>query len=276
MYSYRISDGTVQRESLGVADTQLNTSSTLMAVSDAASLVAFTSTSAIVAGDLDNLDDLYVRNRSSGALTLASGGAGTSFAVYTATMNGPGTKVAMVTSHQNSNGGTDRQMLTYSLTSATGTSGSYPIYGPQGDQFTDMSDNGSIVLVNDSGRSQLIDLTTSTVTDVGIPPVYDPSWVNPRGSIDGSAQIETQVRRYVAFAGMAGLPDPDQALVFTITPRAVRKVSISATGAMPSSSVVDAVVSDNGRFVAYITFAANMTATSMSGPCIYVVDLTMV
>ncbi len=58
-----------------------------------------------------------------------------------------------------------------------------------------MSDNGSIVLVNDSGRSQLIDLTTSTVTDVGIPPVYDPSWVNPRGSIDGSAQIETQVRR---------------------------------------------------------------------------------
>ncbi len=108
VYSYRISDGTVQRESLGVADTQLNTSSTLMAVSDAASLVAFTSTSAIVAGDLDNLDDLYVRNRSSGALTLASGGAGTSFAVYTATMNGPGTKVAMVTSHQNSNGGTDR------------------------------------------------------------------------------------------------------------------------------------------------------------------------
>jgi len=60
VYSYRISDGTVQRESLGVADTQLNTSSTLMAVSDAASLVAFTSTSAIVAGDLDNLDDLYV------------------------------------------------------------------------------------------------------------------------------------------------------------------------------------------------------------------------
>lgn len=92
--------GTTERVGLTDADTQIPSGASGASISDDGRFVGFVTTTRLAAGDTDDVEDSYVRDRTTGATTLASvgpDGAPTPLAVRLATVSGDGRHVAFAT-----------------------------------------------------------------------------------------------------------------------------------------------------------------------------------
>lgn len=275
VYSYRVSDGLLTLESVGEGGMQVE-GVTFGGVSDDATRVAFISTTRATSTDLDDQADLFIRTRSTGAVTNASAGVPAPYIVYSGIINGPGTKAFMYERYLNQNSSYQRLQTTVDLSTGTATTMDHTIYIPQGDTIVDLSDNGQVALVEDSGRTQLVNTTTGDVTNMGITPPYRFSNVPTNGVLDGAGTHLVGVGTYLRALGMVNAPQNDVPLFLNVAltqPRA-KNLGRTPAGIEATNAAGKMVLSDDGNHAVIFTWSTDYAPGAGSHGNIYVLDLT--
>jgi Ca2+-binding RTX toxin-like protein len=262
-------------------------------------LIAFQSNGdTLVAGDLNNRIDIFVKNLATGAVTLASSSAagvlgdGTSSG---ASLSADGTLVAFTSLATNLVAGdTTGKMDIFVKTLATGAIQRVSVAadGTQGDndaRLAHISADGKFVLF-DSYASNMVAGDTNASCDVFLKNLAtgavtlvssDAAGVEGNSSSYGSSLSANG--RYVVFESTAtNLVAGDTNSVFDVfvkdlTTGAIQRVSTSSAGAQGTAGSSGASISADGRYVAFGSTSANLLASvdgTSSGASIYVKDLT--
>ncbi|MDO8363849.1 MAG: S8 family serine peptidase [Actinomycetota bacterium] len=264
VYSYSVADALVQLVSSGNLYPYVD----LEGISDDGNLVAFRTSTALAGADGDELIDLYLRNRALGDSTLASAAIPAGYSVDTGVLNGPGTFAVFTASNFG-----PLTTVRYNVTSSVSTSiGSWP------GSLRDVSDNGTKVLFAGSKTVTLLDTATGVMTPLATTPFESPDLLaDMRPSFDGAGDSLAVARRYSDFLGLPWIAiDKVDAVVIDLATGRPHNTSRTWNGGPPNGAVTDVVISDDGHWLAYATGATNTTPTAVSGPCIYLVDLTAV
>ena len=296
IYSKDYTTGVVTLVSSSASGVQGDAYSFAPSVSADGTKVAFSSTSDnLVTGDSNAFNDIFVKNLSTGGVTLASStaaGVQGNDQSGSASISADGTKVAFVSYATNlvsgdSNGERDifvKDLTTGSLTlvsrDSSGTIGNgfseMPSISPDGSKVVFASSASNLVAGDTNGQEDIFlkDLTTGAVTllssDInGVQGIRDSN--TPIFSPDGSK---------VAFLSSSGNLVIDSSngyqklFIKDLTTGAVTFVSVAADGTQPDGYVFAPSFSADGTKMAFASFADNLVPGDTNGTAdVFVKDL---
>jgi hypothetical protein len=275
VYSYRVSDGLMTLESVGEGGMHVD-NAVFSGVSNDATRLAFVTPTRATASDLDDQADVFVRNRTTGAVTNASAAVPAPYEVYTANLSGTGTKVFMYEKYLNQNFSYQRLQTTVDLSTGAVITMDHTIYLPQSELIVDLSENGQQALVEDSGRTQLVNTTTGVVTNLGIDPPYRSLVVPTNGVLDGAGTHFVGFGTYLRALGMPYVRENRNALFLNVAfpqPRA-KNLDRTPAGVEGGYTTNFIALADGGTRAVIFTTSTDYAPGAGPHGNIYVLDLT--
>jgi len=280
--------GTTERVSVASDGTQANGESFSPAISSDGRFVAFQSDATnLVANDTNNKSDIFVRDRQAGTtrrVSVTSGGSQANGDSISPAISSNGRFVAFSSEASNLVGGDtnnkadifvhDRQNDTTELIvgpaefdTASGIIIVSPAISPDADFVGFDSDADDLVSGDTNNRFDtfLIDRDTLAAERVSV------SSSEVQGNSDSSRPSISSNNRYVVFSSMATnlvLQDTNGSEDVFVRDRdagKTRRVSIAFDGSEADDDSFSAVISGDGRFVAFASFAENLVKNDTNG-----------
>lgn len=275
IYALRLSDLALSLESLGVGGAEIERWVQNDGVSDDGQTIVFRTDEQLVPTDTDDLIDLYLRHRGTGAISLLSTMGPASYSVTAGSINGAATTAILSLAGTTPQGQYDRPIYTVNLASGVATN-----YAPwltlyEGAEFTDVSDDATVALTDEYPPLKLIpSYIESDLVDLQFTPTSEEG-DEVNGAMSGDGRYFVGTKEYLTLIGLGPLPEHRSAILYDRSTGSLTQILKTWNGAPLNARVSDVVVSDDGRYALVATTATNATSTPSSGTSLYLVDLSL-